>query len=114
MNLPQLINAYYDTSYPSQEELYDSINTLFDNITFTDKQSFAREYILQEDAEVIALSNKYFISDYVEHTGLSMELVATAITAHPEHLAYHLAYSEPILATQLLEELLYYRDQGRI
>lgn len=43
-----------------------------------------------------------------------MELVATAITDHPEHLAYHLAYSEPTLATQLLDELLYYRTQGRI
>ncbi len=114
MNLPQLINAYYDTSHPSQEEFYDSINTLFDNVTFTDKQSFARENILQEDAEAIALSNKYFISDYVENGNLSMELVATAFAAHPEHLAYHLAFTEPTLATQLLDELLYYRTQGRI
>ena len=32
----------------------------------------------------------------------------------PEEIAYYLAYIEPEVGSKLLEELLYYRAQGRI
>ena len=115
MNLPQLVQAFYDTTSISYEDEQETLNHIFDCSDFiTDREEFARKHIAQEDAEAIALSNKYFLLDYVANNSLSMELIASAITEHPEHLAYHLAYSEPTLATQLLEELLYYRAQGRI
>ena len=115
MNLPQLVQAFYDTTSVSYEDEQEALDTIFECSDFIrNREDYAKQHILPEDAQVIALSDKYFVSDYVEHTGLSMELVATAITDHYEQLAYHLAYSEPTLATQLLEELLYYRDQGRI
>ena len=115
MNLFQLVEAYYDTTSVPYEDEQEALNMIFEGSDFiTGREEFARKHITQEDAEAIALSNKYFISDYVANNSLSMELIASAITEHPEHLAYHLAYSEPTLATQLLEELLYYRAQGRI
>ena len=115
MNLPQLVQAFYDTTSVNPTDAQEALDIIFDCSNFLiSKQDFAKQHILQEDAEVIALSDKYFISDYVENGNLSIELAATAITAHPEHLAYRLAFSEPTLATQLLDELLYYRTQGRI
>ena len=115
MNLPQLVQAFYDTTSVNDAEEQEALNIIFECSDFIlHREDYAKQHILPEDAQAIALSDKYFISDYVEHTGLSMELVATAITDHPEQLAYHLAFSEPILATQLLEELLYHRTQGRI
>lgn len=115
MNLPQLLQAYYDTTSVPYEDEQEALNMIFEGSDFiTGREQFTRENITQEDAEAIALSNKYFLLDYVANNGLSMELIASAITEHPKYLAYHLAYSEPTLATQLLEELLYYRAQGRI
>ena len=115
MKLFQLVQAFYDTTSVTYDDEQEALNMIFEGSDFiTGREEFARKNITQEDAEAIALSNKYFISDYVANNSLSMELITSAITEHPEQLAYHLAYSEPTLATQLLEELLYYRAQGRI
>lgn len=115
MNLPQLVQAFYDTTSVNDAEEQEALDIIFECSDFIlHREDYAKQHILPEDAQVIALSDKYFISDYVENGNLSMELVVTAIADHPEHLAYHLAHSEPILATQLLDELLYYRTQGRI
>ena len=115
MNLPQLVQAFYDTTSVNAEDEQEALDIIFDCSDFIlHREDYAKQHILPEDAQVIALSDKYFISDYVENGNLSMELAATAFTAHPEYLAHHLAFSEPTLATQLLEELLYYRTQGRI
>ena len=115
MNLPQLVQAFYDTTSVPYEDEQEALNIIFECSDFiTGREEFARKNIVQEDAEAIALSNKYFISDYVANNSVSMDLVASAITDHPELLAHHLAFAEPSLATQLLNELLYYRAQGRI
>lgn len=115
MNLSQLVQAFYDTTSVTYEDEQEALDIIFDCSDFIlHRSDFAKQHITQEDAEVIALSNKYFISDYVENGNLSMELATLAITAHLEHLAHHLAVSEPTLATQLLDELLYWREQGRI
>ena len=115
MNLTQLVQAFYDTTSVNARDEQEALDIIFECSDFIlHREDYAKQHILQEDAEAIALSDKYFISDYVANGNLSMELVATAITDHPEHLAYHLAFSEPTLATQLLDELLYYRTQGRI
>ncbi len=115
MTLSQHIEAYYDTTSVPYEDEQEALNMIFEGSDFiTGREEFARKNITQEDAEAIALSNKHFISDYVANNSLSMELIASAITEHPELLAHYLAFSEPTLATQLLDELLYYRAQGRI
>lgn len=115
MNLPQLIQAFYDTTSVNDADEQETLDIIFECSDFIlHREDYAKQHILQEDAQAIALSDKYFISDYVENGNLSLELATVAIADHPEHLAYHLAYSEPTLATQLLDELLYYRTQGRI
>ncbi len=115
MNLPQLVQAFYETTAVNAEDEQKALDIIFECSDFIlHRENYAKQHILPEDAQVIALSDKYFISDYVENGNLSMELVAKAFAAHPEQLAYHLTFSESILATQLLEELLYYRTQGRI
>lgn len=115
MNLPQLIQAFYDTTSVNDADEQETLDIIFECSDFIlHREDYAKQHILPEDAQAIALSDKYFISDYVENGNLSMELVATAIADHPEHLAYHLAFTKSELATQLLDELLYYRTQGRI
>ena len=115
MNLPQLVQAFYDTTSVNDADEQEALDIIFECSDFIlHRQDYVKQHILPEDAQAIALSDKYFISDYVENGNLSMELVVTAFADHPEHLAHHLAFTEPTLATQLLEELLYYRTQGRI
>lgn len=115
MKLPQLVQAFYDTTSVTHEDEQEALDIIFTCSDFIlHREDYAKQHILPEDAQVIALSDKYFISDYVENGNLSVELATVAFTDHPEHLAYHLAFTEPTLATQLFEELLYYRTQGRI
>lgn len=115
MKLFQLVQAFYDTTSVTYEDEDETLNIIFDRSNFIiDREEFAREHITQEDAEAIALSNKYFISDYIENGNLSIELTSSALTNNIEQLAYYITFSDPTLATQLLEELLYYRAQGRI
>lgn len=114
MTLPQLIEAYYDTAELSEEEVIESIDTLFELSMSLDKATFARHNITQDDAEAIALSNQYFIPDYFEHHKMPIELITPIIAEHSTDLANSLAVSEPTTATQLLDELLYWREQGRI
>ncbi len=115
MKLFQLVEAFYDTTSVTHDDEDEALNIIFDRSNFIiDREQFARKHITQEDAEAIALSNKYFISDYVENGNLSTELAISALTNNLEQLAHYITFSDPTLATQLLEELLYYRAQGRI
>ena len=115
MTLQQLINAYYDTISVSYEDEQQALDTIFERSDFIlSRQDFARDNISQDAAEAIALSNKYFISDYLENHKPPIEIIASTVIAHPSDLAHHLAVSEPATATELLDELLYWRKQGRI
>ena len=115
MTLQQLINAYYDTTSVSYEDEQEALDSIFECSDFIlHREDYAKQHITQEDAEAIALSNKYFISDYLRNNTISPSLLASGITEHPEHFSYYLAMSEPTIATKLLEELLYWREQGRI
>ena len=115
MTLQQLINAYYDTTSVSYEDEQEALDSIFECSDFIlHREDYAKQHITQEDAEAIALSNKYFISDYLENHKSPIEIIASTVIAHPVDLAHHLAVSEPATATQLLDELLYWRKQGRI
>lgn len=114
MTLPQLIEAYYDTTELSEEEALESLNTLFKVSMPLDEKTFARQHITQKDAEAIALTNRGLISNYLKYHKSPIELITPTVAKHPNSLAQHLAVHEPIAATQLLDELLYWRKQGRI
>lgn len=67
---------------------------------------------VSKDDLISAVISKELVSDVVEEAGLSTDTIASE--TNPEKLAYHLAYEDTELGTQLLNELLYYRSQGRI
>ncbi len=87
---------------------------ILNNSAYVSVDDFCRANIEQGTAEVVALSDKYFLSDHLKANGLDSDLIATVISEHPEYLARDLAINHPKLAIELLEELLYWRTHGRI
>lgn len=115
MNLYQLVQVFYDTTSVTHEDEQEALNVIFECSDFIlHRQDFAKQHITQDDAENIALSNESFISDYFEHNELPEELINSIIAEHSTKLANSLAISEPAAATELLNELFYWRKQGRI
>ena len=75
-------------------------------------EEFSKQNILQGDLEALALADESF----VQHCASLVPIDFDSIDEHikPDKYAYHLVYSNPELATKLLDELLYYRNIGRI
>ena len=106
MTLSEHINNYPD--WPDESEVNEAIELLADMSI----EQFSKQNILQCDAEDLAITNDSF----VRHCASLVPVEYQSIDQHiePDKYAYHLAYSNPELATQLLDELLYYRNLGRI
>ena len=75
-------------------------------------EEFSKQNIIQRDVEALALADESF----VQHCASLIPIDFDSIDQHiePDKYAYHLAYSNPELATKLLDELLYYRNLNRI
>lgn len=114
MTLPQLIEAYHNTTELSEEEAVASLDTLFGLSSYLDIDQFTRQNITQTDAESITLSNEHFISEYLKYHESPLKVITPTIAEHSIDLAQYLAVSEPAIATQLLGELLYWREKGHI
>ena len=106
MTLSEYINNYPD--WPDESEVNEAIELLA-GMTI---EEFSKHNILQSDVEALALADDSF----VQHCASLVPVEYQSIDKHiePNKYAYHLAYSNPELATQLLDELLYYRNLGRI
>ena len=106
MTLSEYINNYPD--WPDESEVNEAIDLLADMTI----EEFSKQNILQCDAEALALADESF----VQHCASLVPVEYQSIDQHiePDKYAYHLAYSNPELATQLLDELLYYRNLNRI
>ena len=106
MTLSEHINNYPD--WPDEFEVNEAIELLA-GMTI---EEFSKQNILQGDVEALALADDSF----VQHCASLVPVEYQSINQHIESdkYAYHLAYSNPELATQLLDELLYYRNLGRI
>ena len=106
MTLSEYINNYPD--WPDESEVNEAIELLADMSI----EEFSKQNILQRDVEALALADESF----VEHCASLVPVEFDSIDQHiePNKYAYHLAYSNPELATQLLDELLYYRNLNRI
>ena len=106
MTLSEYINNYPD--WPDESEVNEAIELLA-GMTI---EEFSKQNILQCDVEALALADDSF----VKHCASLVPIDFDSIDEHiePDKYAYHLAYSNPKLATQLLDELLYYRNLGRI
>lgn len=109
MTLSEYINNYTDYQpWPDESEVNEAIELLADMSI----EEFSKQNILQCDVEALALADDWF----VKHCASLVPVDFDSIDEHiePDKYAYHLAYSNPELATKLLDELLYYRNIGRI
>ena len=106
MTLSEHINNYPD--WPDEFE----VNAAIELLAGMSIEEFSKQNILQGDVEALALADDSF----VQHCASLVPVEYQSINQHiePDKYAYHLAYSNPELATQLLDELLYYRNLGRI
>ena len=106
MTLSEYINNYPD--WPDEFE----VNAAIELLAGMSIEEFSKQNILQCDVEALALADDSF----VQHCASLVPVEYQSIDQHiePDKYAYHLAYSNPELATQLLDELLYYRNLGRI
>ena len=106
MTLSEYINNYPD--WPDESE----VNAAIELLAGMTIEEFSKQNILQCDVEALALADDSF----VQHCASLVPVEYQSIDQHiePDKYAYHLAYSNPELATQLLDELLYYRNLNRI
>lgn len=106
MTLSEYINNYPD--WPDESE----VNAAIELLAGMSIEEFSKHNILQCDVEALALADDWF----VQHCASLVPVEYQSIDEHiePDKYAYHLAYSNPELATQLIDELLYYRNLGRI
>lgn len=106
MTLSEYINNYPD--WPDESEVNEAIELL----AGMSIEEFSKQNIIQRDVEALALADESF----VQHCASLIPIDFDSIDQHiePNKYAYHLAYSNPELATQLIDELLYYRNLGRI
>ena len=106
MTLSEYINNYPD--WPDEFE----VNAAIELLAGMTIEEFSKQNIIQRDVEALALADESF----VEHCAHLVPIDFDSIDEHikPDKYAYHLAYSNPELATQLLDELLYYRNLNRI
>ena len=106
MTLSEYISNYPD--WPDELEINNAIELLA-GMTI---EEFSKQNIIQRDVEALALADDWF----VQHCASLVPVEYQSIDEHinPSKYAYHLAYSNPELATQLLDKLLYYRNLGRI
>ena len=75
-------------------------------------EEFSKQNIQQRDVEALALADDSFVRHCVSLVPVDFNSIDEHI--EPDRYAYHLAYSNPELATKLLDELLYYRSMNRI
>lgn len=99
------------TSITKDEEI-ELVEHILDNSIHTSIEDFAKSHINYFDALEIAQSDDYFASAALEYLD-NRDLLPVKLPPLNK-LAYNLVYDNPTEATNLLEELLYYRSLGRI
>ena len=109
MTLSEHINNYLNY-YPWSDEF--EINKAIELLAEMSIEVFSKQNILQSDVEALALADESFVNHCASLVPVNFDSIDEHI--EPDKYAYHLAYSNPELATQLLDELLYYHNLGRI
>ena len=97
----------------TSEEVYELVDHIlgFHGMTWVDE--YCRTRIPTNTAAEVAFASPSVCDDYFEYNPMEPELISNHLSA--KQLAHHLAFTEPDKATELLDELLYYRTTaGRI
>ena len=109
MTLSEHINNYTDYQ-PWPDEF--GVNEAIELLAEMSIEEFSKQNILQSDVEALALADESFVNHCASLVPVDFDSIDEYI--NPNKYAYHFAYSNPELATKLLEELLYYRNLNRI
>ena len=95
----------------TSEEVYELLDHILalHHSTFMDQ--YCRTRISVDTAAEVAFASPSVCDDYFDLKGLEPERIVQHLPI--KQLAYHLTFTEPAKATELLDELLYYRNHGR-
>ena len=95
----------------TDEDLITLVDCVLEQVDPNTKEQYFMDSIGSANAADVAFANESICQDYFESHPLGSELVLRNLPI--KELAYHLAFTEPDKATQLLDELLYYRTKSQ-
>ena len=109
-----LIKQYEEhmTYSDTKEQVFELIDHIFDEYNPYFVHEYCSERISADDAADVAFANPSVCDNYFEANPMEPEFIMNNMPS--KQLAYHLTFTEPAKATELLDELLYYRTHGRI
>lgn len=97
----------------TSDEVYELIDHILDIHHSTYLDEYCRTRISVDTAADVAFAIPSACDNYFESKPMSTELILDHVPI--KQLAYHITFTEPEKATELLDELLYYRTKsGRI
>ena len=79
-----------------------------------DVEQFTRMHIPYQAACDVVIADDDFIPNIIRHYSTESYVLAELVTRDLSNVVDHLVNSHPNEASQLFEELLYYRNKGRI
>ena len=110
--LTQTIDELLKDQNATDNEVFDLVRYILMEQRLGCLQDFCSQHISANNAADVAFTNPSICDDYFKSNPMEPELIMKHMS--PKQLAYHLTFIEPSQATELLEELLYYRNHGRI
>ena len=109
------IEPYYtddDIAQPTLDQEIALLDYIFTESYHIDRSRYCKQHIELDDAAELVAANPTAMQYWREQ--ISDDIITDFVIDKPEQLAQHLAVSHPLLATQLLDELLYWRSLNRI
>ena len=110
--LTQTINEFLEDPSTTDNQVFETAQYILSNAGDHCLSEFCRTSITPSDAADVAFASPSACDDYFEANPMEPEFIMNHVL--PKQLAYHLTFTEPAKATELLDELLYYRKNGRI
>ena len=96
----------------TDDDLIELVDYVLEQVDPIAKEQYFMDSIGLANAADVAFANPSVCDDYFEANPMEPELIMNHMPS--KQLAYHLTFTEPAKATELLDELLYYRTHGRI
>ena len=96
----------------TDEDLIAFVDHVLEQVNPDTRTQYYMDSIGSANAADVAFANESVCEDYFETHPLGSELVLRNLPI--KELAYHLVFTESDKATQLLNELLYYRTNGQM
>lgn len=95
----------------TDDDLIELVDYVLEQVDPNTKEQYFMDSIGSANAADVAFANESICQDYFDINPLSPELALSNLPI--KELAYHLVFTEPDKATQLLDELLYYRTKSQ-